>query len=293
MTSPPTKPKDELLLQLQDGAVQESLRRVMPEAPKAEAQLRTMIGRRLKLAREMNGLTQVEAAARMGYANSTQVSLLEGATRLPTLVMLLHAAAVYAVPVDYLLGLSDEPERDPRMAARISALAATRSIVDEAVSSITDRIERNLASSGLHQSVIEQVSQAVTELVAAFDTLRRLSGDEFDDLRGGPRLERAIKMCQELMPRIDEARRGGAVHVAREACRADPSAEIKPMLQELMEAIRRHDDLIALASLGGRAMAVSRSHRRGVREAMEMLSAGVQSAFPGMELDTRQFKKPS
>lgn len=60
-----------------------------------------------------------------------------------------------------------------------------------------------------------------------------------------------------------------------------------------MEAIRRHDDLIALASLGGRAMAVSRSHRRSVKAALTALSAGVQSAFPGMELDARQFAKPS
>lgn len=282
-----TAKKDELALQLQDCLVQESMRRVMPEAPKTEAALRVMIGSRLKSARDINGMTQVEAASRMGYANSTQVSLLESGARMPTLVMLLHAAAVYAVPIDYLVGLSDEPERDPRMAARVAALAATRSIVDDAVSSITDRIERNLASSGLHQAVIEQIGKAIAELIEAHRTLRRLSGDEFDELRGGPRLERAISACQELMPRIDEARKGGAVHVARDACRSDPGAEIKPMLQELMTAIRRNDDLVALASLGGRAMAASRSHRRSVRAAIEALSHDVQSAFPGMEIDIR------
>lgn len=270
------------------GALSEALQRVMPEGPKTEAALRMLIAKRMKEARELNGLTQVEAAKRMGYQNSTQISLQEKGERMPPLSAVLHAAAVYGVPMDYLLGLMDEPERDPRIAARIASLSATRTIVDSAVMAITDQVSANLASGGLTQQVVGEAETALRELVDAFDILRRLAGDEFDELRGGGRLERAIGQCQGMLPRISEARRGSAVNVVRNACRPAGAVDqdIKPMLRELLQVIRHSDDMNELASMGGRAMAMGRAKRRAAQHAAGKLNERLQMALPDMDISS-------
>jgi transcriptional regulator with XRE-family HTH domain len=267
-------------------ALSDALQRVMPESPKTEAALRMLIAQRMKEAREFNGLTQVAAAKQMGYENSTQLSLHESGGRMPTLVVVVHAAAVYGVPVDYLLGLTDEPERDPRMAARIAAIAATRTIVDSAVTAITDHVAANLVTDGLAHQVIDEVDAALRELADAFAVVRRRASDEFDELIGGGRLERAIGQCQALMPKIGEARSRSAVSVAHNACQrdAEPDRDIKPMLRELLAVIRSGDDHQQLASLGGRAMAMGREQRRAARHAATRLSNLLQLALPEMDV---------
>lgn len=268
------------------AALSDALQRVMPEGQKTEAALRMTIAQRMKEAREFNGLTQVAAAKQMGYENSTQLSLHESGSRMPPLVVVLHASAVYGVPVDFLLGLTDEPERDPRMAARIAAIAATRTIVDRAVTAITDQVAANLATDGLAHQVIDEVDAALRELEDAFAVVRRRASEEFDELIGGGRLERAIGQCQALMPRISVARSGSAVNVARNACRrdADPDQDIKPLLRELLAVIRKGDDHQRLASLGGRAMAMGREQRRAARHAATRLSDLLQLALPEMDV---------
>jgi transcriptional regulator with XRE-family HTH domain len=267
-------------------ALSDALQRVMPESPKTEAALRMLIAQRMKEAREFNGLTQVAAAKQMGYENSTQLSLHESGGRMPTLVVVVHAAAVYGVPVDYLLGLTDEPERDPRMAARIAAIAATRTIVDSAVTAITDHVAANLVTDGLAHQVIDEVDAALRELADAFAVVRRRASDDFDELIGGGRLERAIGQCQALMPKIGEARSRSAVSVTHNACQrdAEPDRDIKPMLRELLAVIRRGDDHQQLASLGGRAMAMGREQRRAARHAATRLSNLLQLALPEMDV---------
>lgn len=267
--------------------VRDALRKNPPEDQKCEAALAMTVRSRLKAARDMNGLNQVQAAQRMGYANSTQISLAESGNRVPPLGMLIRYAEVYAVPIDYLVGLSDEPDRDPRMAARTAAMSAARSIVDSAVASITDHVERNLASSSLHQEVISELAQLLEELVDAYTNMRRLSGDDFDDILGGSRLDKAIRLCQSVIPRVEEAKRGTAVSVVRDACRTQ-SDDLRPMIRELMLAIKSGDDLRDLASLGGRAMAISRSRSKAVQESAQRLADRLQTSFPGWDEDAKE-----
>jgi hypothetical protein len=73
--------------------------------------------RKLIEARVMQGLTAVEAAEKFGYAKSTQLSLIETGKR-PTPTdwrFLKQAAEIYAVSVDWLLGLSPNMEPDARV----------------------------------------------------------------------------------------------------------------------------------------------------------------------------------
>lgn len=84
-----------------------------------QAGLVKTIGERLRFAREsLCNLSQVEAAKRLGYANSAKLSKIERAADTNSIPLwLIHRAAkVYMVSVDYLFGLSEDWELGPRTA---------------------------------------------------------------------------------------------------------------------------------------------------------------------------------
>lgn len=73
-----------------------------------------VIGDRLRQARELCNLSQSVAAKRLGYSNSSKLSKVEGATDTNSvpLWLILRAAKVYEVSIDFLFGLTDEWETD-------------------------------------------------------------------------------------------------------------------------------------------------------------------------------------
>lgn len=76
-------------------------------------------------ARIMSGLDQRSAADKLGYKNSSPLCKIEaGDAGVPT-YMIARAAQVYGVSMDYLIGLSDYPERDM---ATVEAVALMRSV---------------------------------------------------------------------------------------------------------------------------------------------------------------------
>lgn len=89
----------------------------------ANAAVSQMIVSRLREARHLCGLSQIEAAARLGFANSSGLCKLEqqGATHAVPLWVLARAARVYEVSVDYLMGLTDDWEADARLTERATA----------------------------------------------------------------------------------------------------------------------------------------------------------------------------
>lgn len=79
-----------------------------------QAELARQVGARLKEAREMVGLSQLNAAKQIGYANSTKLSKIETgkhSSQIPMWV-LKRAAQVYDVSIDYLLGVTETMERE-------------------------------------------------------------------------------------------------------------------------------------------------------------------------------------
>ncbi|CAK0749814.1 Helix-turn-helix transcriptional regulator [Gammaproteobacteria bacterium] len=77
-----------------------------------QAALIKIIGSRLKEAREMNGLSQLAASSRLGYANSSKLAKVEGATDTNSvpIMLLLRAAKIYDVSIDWLFGLTSDWE---------------------------------------------------------------------------------------------------------------------------------------------------------------------------------------
>ena len=78
-----------------------------------QAALAGFIGKRLREAREIACLGQLEASKRLGYSNSSKLSKIEGgkSSEIP-IWMLKRAARIYDVSLDYLFGNTETMERD-------------------------------------------------------------------------------------------------------------------------------------------------------------------------------------
>lgn len=166
------------------------------DIPKAttRAGLAKNIGRRLRAAREIAGIPQSVAAKRLGYANSSKLAKIEGGTDTNSVPhwMILRAARIYEVSIDYLYGESDDWELSSRAcqerdvskwvfetweAARQRDMDVLRKLVirfDAINSSVTTMF---LAS--------QDVNDAMTRFI-------ELNSESFEDMRGGARLVSAI-----------------------------------------------------------------------------------------------------
>lgn len=92
------------------------------DVSRANAQVSQIIVSRLREARHLCGLSQTEAAVRLGFANGSGLCKLEqGATHAVPLWVLARAARVYEVSADYLMGLTDDWEADARLTERATA----------------------------------------------------------------------------------------------------------------------------------------------------------------------------
>ena len=168
-------------------------------------------GARLREARELAGMTQIEAAQTMGYSQSVQLSLWEAGVRPVPLAVVVACAKLYGTTTDYLCGLASEPDRDPAVAAHREIAAA-----------VTSELRRTLcATTAAAVAAVREVRPAAQRMEALARnvvevglTLARLRSAEpgFDDLRGGAMLARQFGELerlaeQELAELLREARR--------------------------------------------------------------------------------------
>ncbi|MBB3255453.1 helix-turn-helix transcriptional regulator [Paraburkholderia sp. WP4_3_2] len=112
-----------------DALAQQTLKRFVRDKNKPE-ELETL-RYNLIVARVMSGMTAVEAAEKFGYANSTQISLIEsGQRKIPDDYQFIRRASqVYAVSCDFLFGLSPHMEYDGRAAHQHALMRGTESIL--------------------------------------------------------------------------------------------------------------------------------------------------------------------
>ncbi|VVE88402.1 helix-turn-helix domain-containing protein [Pandoraea bronchicola] len=112
-----------------DTLVEQTLKRFVRDKSKPE-EVETLRFN-LIVARVMSGMTAVEAAEKFGYSNSTQLSLIEsGQRKIPyDRQFLMTAACVYAVSLDFLVGLSPHMEYDARVARQHALMRGTESIL--------------------------------------------------------------------------------------------------------------------------------------------------------------------
>ncbi len=175
------------------------------------------IGDRLREARELCNLSQSEAARRFGYANPSKLSKVELATDTNSvpLWLIVRAARVYEVSIDFLFGLTDDWE-----------IGVPRGVQGFMFDVWEKARQRDMAAlEHLHREVVA-VSLHTAELVAgiagateALSTLRTRS-PAFDDLPASASLAGRLERLQERAHAADAALRRFRLGLSPNASRA-------------------------------------------------------------------------
>lgn len=162
---------------------------------------RNVVAARLRAAREFAGLSQTDAARSLGWATPAQLSQHEQGKRLMPIPELIRAADLYGTSVDYFLGLTSEPERDPARALRAATVRGIRGMLDSLAIGLVDSISAHAALAGPNVVSARAIVSAGQALIDALGVVLR--APEFDDIRGGASVVRA---ASEFEVRLDEVR---------------------------------------------------------------------------------------
>lgn len=196
------------------------------------AVLRKVLGRRFVSARELAGLGQTESALSIGWVNSTQLSLIERGDRLPPHEILRRAASLYGVSTDYLLGLSDEPERDVLAASRNGALRRMQGLLETNARAVTEALLYAVKGDTTTELRSIKFVSEIEALLNGIDAFQASNSDVFDELRSGAMLVRrardarqALQKVVNVMENLDR-RAACAVERARQAMEAASLQEI-------------------------------------------------------------------
>lgn len=152
----------------------------------SESALRSIMAKRFKASRDMNGLGQTEAARKIGWSNATQLSIIEeGRGRMCPMWALEAASRVYGVSVDYLIGVSDEPERDPKLSERKAVMRNVHGMMMSTAETIVERVHLYMASGAPSIVTARRFIASAEELVEAVNRMYEINRQAFDeDLRG-------------------------------------------------------------------------------------------------------------
>lgn len=226
-------------------------RRTSAEIKRIRTEIGPIVAERFRQARELCGLSQLEASPLLGYQKSTQLSLIEGGLRTAPLWLLIRASQVYAVSLDWLAGLTDEPEQDPRgrlarsvtnsitpmMQAMTDALVGSTVLYVESLTPLIPNVERIEASVRL----LRQRAERMREL-----------NDCWPDLAAGAPFEASLAQLAadvDALVRETRSRANSAALTARamgRAARTVPSAHgIADLLERVTDPLSAQDKLAA------------------------------------------------
>lgn len=156
------------------------------------------IGARMRQARELCNLSQSAAAKRLGYANPSKLSKVELATDTNSvpLWLIVRAARVYEVSVDFLFGATDDWEVGARMTQEREVSAWLYDTFDKLRQRDMETLKR------LHdrvQTLTDAVATMLTmteDAAAALDRFAEVN-PEFQDMRAGGRLVGAVERAHD------------------------------------------------------------------------------------------------
>lgn len=158
--------------------------------------LRVLVASRIVAARETLGLAQFQLAHALGYKGSAQVSQWEGGSRVPPIIELPRIARVLGCSTDFLLGVSEDPERDVG--------AARRGLLVQHLRDQLESVAGHLADAALESGVeVEGVMRAnglLSKCLAMQNTVQRFeaaNASSFDDMPCGAMLRLAARELGE------------------------------------------------------------------------------------------------
>lgn len=156
-----------------------------PSVKTVNAKMRQVVSTRFVAAREMNGMSQTEASIRMGYKKSTQLCLWEMGKRLPPIDRMIVASLCYSVSLDYLYGLSDEPERDPRFAEQSAMLRTMEDMLRANAQSVAATLTAYARTGGIGILTVKALNARAADASAAVRRFVEINQPKFDSMRGG------------------------------------------------------------------------------------------------------------
>jgi transcriptional regulator with XRE-family HTH domain len=166
--------------------------------------LRRVMAARLFAARNLAGFDQCDAALELGYTNSTQLSLAERGERLLPHGMLLSVGEMYGVSLDYLYGVSNDPDVDLHASARNAEVARIRRLLDEnarAVAGVLLDAVRVEKTASLRET---RFLSAVADLCDGLDKFQAMNQDLFDEAKGGALLLRRGREAREAIQKVSD-----------------------------------------------------------------------------------------
>lgn len=191
------------------------------ELPTAE---KRAFGARLKEAREIAGMSQSEAAERLGYSQQVQLSLMEAGNRPPTVHVVIACAKLYGTTTDYLLGLAPDSDRDPVVAVQRHAAA----LVAAQIQRLTAHMARLSADTvrELMPSLADgqRMAGLVLELHRAISTFHELN-PRFENMRGSATVLAKARLAHEAATQyVNQVDRGRRLMAARTMRQEDRDA---------------------------------------------------------------------
>lgn len=195
---------------------------------------RVETGRRFAHARELNGLNQIEAAKKLGYANSAPLCKVESGCSPASRLMIRRAAQAYGVSADFLLGLSDYPERDPRTVEQIAIYRGIKDAIERSARSIAEQSIVNAAETVPLKLRLAELIEAVKKVVDTLNEVRNKT--DFDEsVAGGARLVRTVstlasaaRAASKYLHRQNEIEKIWGESIATETTPAFPATASAP-----------------------------------------------------------------
>ena len=155
-------------------------------------------------ARLLAQMSPERAAKKMGYSNTSMISKMEKKTSKTSINhnYIARASLCYGVSVDYLLGLSDYPERDPRSVEQLAIYASVRQFADGFVNSLSEAIIEG-AQSHMLSGNLAMLCDDAQALIDAFTRCRELNAKFDDKIKGGATM---LKCAEQLTERVKSTR---------------------------------------------------------------------------------------
>lgn len=149
-----------------------------------KSDIRKIVSQRFIEAREMNGFSQSEASARIGYKTSAQLCQWEQGKRLPPIDQMVIASMVYGVALDFLYGLSTEAERDPRVAAQHALMRQVQDLLTVNAQAVAGALIKQANAGGPSMIVVQSLCERAGQSAAAVRRFRELNPKKFDTMAG-------------------------------------------------------------------------------------------------------------
>lgn len=178
---------------------------------------RQLVGQRLKCAREIAGLQQIDAAREIGYQAATQLNEAERGKRMLHNIKLIQLAKMYGTTMDYLLGLTDDLDTDPDAVRERCLTDYVMGRFSMLAKALTRRNIEAVRKMGVDMAETLRLSQQVLELEVAVARMRRANPGLDEDVRGLAtvvlKVQTAAESARAAIERHERAHRAEMHHV--------------------------------------------------------------------------------